>query len=103
MIYFFQSIFSVTGKDTSVFMDQWIRMGGHAKFVLKFIFNRKRNTVELEINQDAANNHDTGVRKYVGPVKVALQELDGQFPHTFQARIFYPFLTSIAHDKQDCV
>jgi len=81
---FTKSIFSVTGKDTSVFMDQWIRMGGHAKFVLKFIFNRKRNTVELEINQDAANNHDTGVRKYVGPVKVALQELDGQFPHTFQ-------------------
>ena len=34
-----------------VFMDQWVRMGGHAKFSLKFIFNRKRNTVELEINQ----------------------------------------------------
>ena len=34
--------------------------------------------------KDAANNHEIGVRKYVGPVKVALQELDGQFPHTFQ-------------------
>jgi len=81
---FTKSIFSVTGKDMVVFMDQWVRMGGHAKFSLKFIFNRKRNTVELEINQDAANNHEIGVRKYVGPVKVALQELDGQFPHTFQ-------------------
>ena len=39
------------GKDMVVFMDQWVRMGGHAKFSLKFIFNRKRNTVELEINQ----------------------------------------------------
>merc|ERR1719391_1882204 len=63
----------------SVFMDQWVRMGGHARFSLKFIFNRKRNTVELEINQDAANNHECGVRKYVGPVSVALQELDGWF------------------------
>ena len=72
----------------TVFVDQWVRMGGHAKFVLKFVFNRKRNTVELEINQDAANNMEQGVRKYVGPVKIALQELDGQFPHTFQVLFF---------------
>ena len=68
----------------AVFMDQWVRMGGHAKFFMKFVFNRKRNTVELEINQDAANNKEIGVRKYVGSVQVALQELDGQFRHTFQ-------------------
>jgi transcription initiation factor TFIID subunit 2 len=68
----------------AVFMDQWVRMGGHAKFFMKFVFNRKRNTVELEINQDAANNKEIGVRKYVGPVLVALQELDGQFRHSFQ-------------------
>ena len=85
---FTKSIFSVTGKDMTVFVDQWVRMGGHAKFVLKFVFNRKRNTVELEINQDAANNMEQGVRKYVGPVKIALQELDGQFPHTFQVLFF---------------
>merc|ERR1711952_376700 len=47
---FTKSIFTVTGKDMMVFMDQGVRR----------------------------------VRKYVGPVKVALQELDGQFPHTFQ-------------------
>lgn len=75
----------------TVFVDQWVRMGGHAKFVLKFVFNRKRNTVELEINQDAANNMEQGVRKYVGPVKIALQELDGQFPHTFQVLFFYSY------------
>ena len=33
-----------------------------------------------EVNRKMARR----VRKYVGPVKVALQELDGQFPHTFQ-------------------
>ena len=91
-ITFTKSIFSVTGKDMTVFVDQWVRMGGHAKFVLKFVFNRKRNTVELEINQDAANNMEQGVRKYVGPVKIALQELDGQFPHTFQVLVKVIFL-----------
>ena len=59
-------------------------MGGHAKFQLKFVFNRKRNTVELTINQEAADKYETGVRKYVGPVRISLQELDGQFVHNFQ-------------------
>ena len=48
---FTKSIFTVTGKDMLVFMDQWVRMGGHAKFHMTFVFNRKRNTVELVINQ----------------------------------------------------
>lgn len=87
---FTKSIFTVTGKDMLVFMDQWVRMGGHAKFHMTFVFNRKRNTVELVINQDAANQAQRGVRKYVGPVKVALQELDGQFPHTFQVVLKHP-------------
>ena len=50
---FTKSIFTVTGKDMLVFMDQWVRMGGHAKFHMTFVFNRKRNTVELVINQVA--------------------------------------------------
>ena len=32
--------------------------------------NRKRNTVEMKINQDAAHQGARGVRKYVGPVTV---------------------------------
>ena len=39
---FKKSIFTVTGKDMGVFIDQWIRTGGHAKFNMEFIFNRKR-------------------------------------------------------------
>jgi len=96
---FTKSIFTVTGKDMLVFMDQWVRMGGHAKFHLTFIFNRKRNTVELVINQDAANQHQRGVRKYVGPVKVALQELDGQFPHTFQVEHVHSKHDITCHSK----
>lgn len=79
---FIKAIFTVTGKDMSVFMDQWVRTSGHAKFSLTSSFNRKRNTIELEIRQDHINQR--GVRKYNGPLLVQLQELDGTFKHTLQ-------------------
>lgn len=105
---FAKAIFTVTGKDIGVFVDTWVRQGGHARFQLSFVFNRKRchcnfqtyclipsfnflkshfrNTVELEIRQDAASGAQParGVRRYVGPLVVALQELDGTFRHTLQ-------------------
>ena len=40
--------------------------------------------MELVINQDAANQNCCGVQKYVGSVRIDLQELDRQFPHMFQ-------------------
>ncbi|BES95185.1 Transcription initiation factor TFIID [Nesidiocoris tenuis] len=79
---FAKAIFTVTGKDMAVFIDQWVRTGGHVKFHLLFIFNRKRNTVELEIRQDAISQ--CGIRKYMGPLLVTLQELDGTYRHTLQ-------------------
>jgi hypothetical protein len=60
----------------------FINLGGHALFQMQFVYNRKRNTVEMQINQDAANQGSRGVRKYVGPVTVAVQELDGWFSYT---------------------
>lgn len=39
---FVKAIFTVTGKDMAVFVDQWVRTGGHAKFQLTSVFNRKR-------------------------------------------------------------
>ncbi len=39
---FARAVFTVTGKDMDVFMDQWVRMGGHARFTMEFVFNRKR-------------------------------------------------------------
>lgn len=79
---FTKAIFTVTGKDMAVFVDQWVRTGGHAKFSLTSVFNRKRNTIELEIRQDSVNQK--GVKKYVGPLLIQLQELDGTFKHTQQ-------------------
>lgn len=39
---FNKTIFTVSGIDMSVFIDQWVRTGGHAKFTCTFVFNRKR-------------------------------------------------------------
>lgn len=99
---FNKTIFTVSGIDMSVFIDQWVRTGGHAKFTCTFVFNRKRfnthsfnnnylcylldllirNTLELEIKQDAISQR--GIRKYVGPLLISIQELDGPFKHTLQ-------------------
>ena len=46
---FHDSISVVTGKDTGVFMDQWVRQGGHARFQMQFNYNRKRNTIEMQV------------------------------------------------------
>lgn len=49
--------------------------------ILNFL-KSSRNTVELEIRQDCV--HERGIRKYVGPLLVQLQELDGTFKHMLQ-------------------
>lgn len=50
--------------------------------IRKLIILPIRNTIEVEIRQDATTQ--TGIRKYVGPLLVQLQELDGTFKHTLQ-------------------
>ncbi|XP_077546800.1 transcription initiation factor TFIID subunit 2-like [Haemaphysalis longicornis] len=79
---FQKAIFIVTGKDIKTFLEQWVRQGGHAKFHGTFVFNRKRNTVELEIKQ--TDTQSLGIKKYVGPLTVTIQELDGTFKHNLQ-------------------
>ncbi|XP_054712299.1 LOW QUALITY PROTEIN: transcription initiation factor TFIID subunit 2-like [Uloborus diversus] len=79
---FQKAIFTVTGKDINTFLDQWVRQGGHPKFSANFIFNRKRNTVELEIKQ--LDIQSRGIRRYVGPLTITIQELDGTFKHNLQ-------------------
>lgn len=79
---FQKAIFTVTGKDINTFLDQWVRQGGHPKFSANFVFNRKRNTVELEIKQ--LDIQSRGIRRYVGPLTITIQELDGTFKHNLQ-------------------
>lgn len=77
---FERAVFTVTGKDKEIasFLEHWIYQGGHAKFNGSFIFDRKRNVVELQIRQPDTSS--IGIRPYFGPVTVTVQELDGTFP-----------------------
>lgn len=77
---FEKAVFTVTGKDKEIasFLEHWIFQGGHAKFNGSFIFDRKRNVVELQIRQPDTSS--IGIRPYFGPITVTVQELDGTFP-----------------------
>ncbi|KAJ1193875.1 hypothetical protein NDU88_003171 [Pleurodeles waltl] len=78
---FLKSISNVSGKDIQPLIKQWVDQSGVVKFYGTFAFNRKRNVLELEIKQDYTS---PGTQKYVGPLKVTVQELDGSFNHTLQ-------------------
>ncbi|XP_059158232.1 transcription initiation factor TFIID subunit 2-like [Physella acuta] len=78
---FLKIIFTVTGKDIEPFIDIWVYQGGCARFTGNFVFNRKRNVVELDIRQDL---NAPGALKYVGTLNVTIQELDGSFNHQFK-------------------
>ena len=56
-------IFSVTGKDIKDLLDLWVKRGGVTHITASFTFDRKRNSVEIEIRQDHA-----GSVRYVGPI-----------------------------------
>ncbi|KAL8598547.1 hypothetical protein ACOMHN_051335 [Nucella lapillus] len=78
---FLSIIYKVTGKEVLPFIEQWVQQSGCARFMGKFVFNRKRNVVELEIKQDMQVR---GGLHYVGPLTVTIQELDGSFNHSFK-------------------
>lgn len=78
---FLKSINTVSGKNIDHLMDQWVYQSGVVNFFGRFTFNRKRNAVELEVKQEVDGK---GIRRYVGPLTVRIQELDGPFQHTIQ-------------------
>uniref|UniRef100_A0A4W3IXC7 Transcription initiation factor TFIID subunit 2 n=1 Tax=Callorhinchus milii TaxID=7868 RepID=A0A4W3IXC7_CALMI len=78
---FLKSISNVSGKDIQPLIKQWVDQSSVVKFFGSFAFNRKRNILELELKQDYTS---LGTQKYVGPLKVTVQELDGSFNHTLQ-------------------
>ncbi|KAK6031976.1 peptidase family M1 [Ostertagia ostertagi] len=79
---FFRTVTNVTGQEIPTFMEQWIYNGGHASFRVQYVFNRKRNMIELEVKQKVEPGN--GRLRYVGPLTVLVQELDGSFSHTVQ-------------------
>jgi transcription initiation factor TFIID subunit 2 len=58
---FIKTLSTVSGKDMQVFFDQWVYRSGYARFSCQFVFNRKRNIVEIELHQEVL----TGCQKFV--------------------------------------
>ncbi|WKY07895.1 hypothetical protein Q1695_007411 [Nippostrongylus brasiliensis] len=79
---FFRTVTNVTGQEIPTFLEQWVYNGGHASFRVQYVFNRKRNMIELEVKQKVEPGN--GRLRYVGPLTVLVQELDGSFSHTVQ-------------------
>jgi transcription initiation factor TFIID subunit 2 len=75
-----KSIQTVSGKDLSHFMEQWVCRNGVPRFHAAFSYMRKKNYVELRLKQDLPR----GYSKFVGPMTVVVQEFDGNFSHTIQ-------------------
>ncbi|KAL5486754.1 hypothetical protein EMCRGX_G019273 [Ephydatia muelleri] len=75
-----KSILTVSGKDMSHFMEQWLCRCGIPSFSISFSYVRKKNLVELKLKQDLPRN----LAKFNGPLTVVVQEFDGCFPHTIQ-------------------
>ena len=73
---------SFSSKDIKPLLDLWVYKPGIAKLTGSFTFNRKKNAIEIDVKQDMANQR--GYRKYVGPITVVVQEIDGSFTHTVQ-------------------
>lgn len=78
-ISFLKFVASVTEKDVKDLLDLWVRRGGVAHINASFSFHRNKNAIEIEIRQDRS-----GAVRYVGPMTVRIQELDGTFNHTIQ-------------------
>ncbi|KHJ85312.1 hypothetical protein OESDEN_14965 [Oesophagostomum dentatum] len=83
---FFRTVTNVTGQEIPTFMEQWIHNGGHASFRVQYVFNRKRNMIELEVRQKV--DPSNGRLRYVGPLTVLVQELDGSFSHTKRVPLY---------------
>lgn len=60
-------------------------------------FSWDRNTVELELKQECLQQ--LGVKRYVGPLTVALQELDGTFKHVLQIEGTHAKADIVCHSK----
>uniref|UniRef100_A0A7E4VJ80 Transcription initiation factor TFIID subunit 2 n=1 Tax=Panagrellus redivivus TaxID=6233 RepID=A0A7E4VJ80_PANRE len=77
---FFASVTSVTGREMPTLIEQWIHGGGHAHFDVRYMFNKRRNVIELEVEQKPK----LGRLLYTGPLTISVQETDGAYTHTIQ-------------------
>ncbi len=54
LLQFLKGLATVTGKDVQTLIEQWVYTSGIPRFYGSFVFNRKRNVVELDLKQDTS-------------------------------------------------
>lgn len=79
---FVEVLNSLSTKDIKPLLDLWVFRPGVARLNCTFSFNRKKNTIELEIKQDMINQK--GYKKYAGPITLIVQETEGSYTHSLQ-------------------
>ena len=75
---FLKLLKKTSGKDLKEFSDQWIYGAGSPKLDCSYTFNRKKNIIELRVEQDRSRV------KFVGNLIVRVHEPDGTFDHVVQ-------------------
>ena len=80
-------------KELNNVIDNWVYKLGCVRLVCSYQFNRKKNTLEVELKQELVVNNLTSslaltntpallnTRRYVGPLTIIIQEIDGSFMH----------------------
>jgi transcription initiation factor TFIID subunit 2 len=79
---FLSLLCSFSSKDIKQLLELWVYKPGIARLHGTYTFNRKKNSVEIDVKQDMASQR--GYRKYVGPITIVIQEIDGSFTHNLQ-------------------
>ncbi|KAI6651950.1 hypothetical protein LOD99_4829 [Oopsacas minuta] len=78
---FLRLILTVSGKDISSFMHNWVCSSGIPSLSISYSFNRRKNSLEMEVKQDSNSNIKS---KFTGPLAIVVQEIDTFYLHTIQ-------------------
>ena len=78
---FVRLIHTVSGKDISSFMHNWVCSFSIPSLSIGYTFNRRRNSVEFEVKQDS---HSCIKSKFTGPLVIVVQEIDNFYLQTIQ-------------------
>ena len=78
---FVRLILTVSGKDISSFMHNWVCSFSIPSLSIGYTFNRRKNSVEFEVKQDSISCIKS---KFTGPLVIVVQEIDNFYLQTIQ-------------------
>ena len=104
---FVRLILTVSGKDISSFLHNWVCSSAIPRLSISYTFNRRKNSLEVEVKQESNSNSKS---KFTGPLAIVVQEIDTFYSHTIQiedviTRHEIPFHSKLKRTKrkQKCI